>query len=152
MIKNLPMDELFPLIKEALLKGSEFSFIPNGTSMLPLIRGGVDTVRLSKLPDTVRIGDIILYCRPSGQKVMHRVIGKTGAGYIFCGDNQSAAERGVTREDMAAIVTHITRDGKTVDLENDRDYLRYKKRTVRKKRILCRITEIKRSTKKLLHL
>lgn len=152
MIKNLPMDELFPLIKEALLKGSEFSFIPNGTSMLPLIRGGVDTVRLSKLPDTVRIGDIILYCRPSGQKVMHRVIGKTGTGYIFCGDNQSARERGVTREDMAAIVTHITRDGKTVDLENDRDYLRYKKRTVRKKRILCRITEIKRSTKKLLHL
>ena len=152
MIKNLPMDELFPLIKEALLKGSEFSFIPNGTSMLPLIRGGVDTVRLSKLPDTVRIGDIILYCRPSGQKVMHRVIGKTGSGYIFCGDNQSAAERGVTREDMAAIVTHITRDGKTVDLENDRDYLRYKKRTVHKKRILCRITEIKRATKKLLHL
>ena len=136
MIKNLPMDELFPLIKEALLKGSEFSFIPNGTSMLPLIRGG----------------DIILYCRPSGQKVMHRVIGKTGAGYIFCGDNQSARERGVTREDMAAIVTHITRDGKTVDLENDRDYLRYKKRTVHKKRILCRITEIKRATKKLLHL
>lgn len=152
MIKNLPMDELFPLIKEALLKGSEFSFIPNGTSMLPLIRGGVDTVRLSKLPDTVRIGDIILYCRPSGQKVMHRVIGKTGAGYIFCGDNQSARERGVTREDMAAIVTHITRGGKTVDLENDRDYLRYKKRTVHKKRILCRITEIKRATKKLLHL
>lgn len=152
MIKNLPMDELFPLIKEALSKGSGFSFIPNGTSMLPLIRGGVDSVRLEALPGTVRVGDIILYERENGQKVMHRVIGKGHGGFIFCGDNQAVAEKGVTRAMMAAIVVSVTRDGVTVDLENDRGYIRYKKRTVRKKRVLCFISRGKRAIKQLLGL
>lgn len=150
MIKNLTMDELFPLICEALSSGASISFIPNGTSMLPFIRPGRDSVTLSPLPETLSFGDIVLYRRSSGQNIMHRIIGKDKEGYIFCGDNQVTSEKGISRDMMTAIVSSVCRDGETVDLENDKDYLSYKKRTVLKKRVQCFVTHCKGAVKKLL--
>lgn len=150
MIKNLAMHELLPLIKDTLSSGGSITFIPNGTSMLPFIRPGVDSVTLSPLPDELFPGDIVFYRRASGQNVMHRIIGRDKTGYIFCGDNQVTAEKGITRDMMTAIVTSVCRDGENINLENNKVYLRYKKRTVAKKRLLCFLTRGKRTIKKLL--
>lgn len=63
-----------------------------GDSMRPFLRGG-DFVFLSPLPEKIQPGDILLYQRPNGQYVVHRVYKKSPSGhYILVGDGQSIPE------------------------------------------------------------
>ena len=43
------MRELYPLLSEVLESGGEFRLYPKGTSMLPLLREGEDSVLLKKM-------------------------------------------------------------------------------------------------------
>ena len=102
------LEELMPLIREQLAEGKSVKFSPRGTSMLPMLRQGVDRVILSPLPEKLKKYDLPLYQRDNGQFVLHRVI-KTGKTYTCMGDNQFTPEHGLRPDQMIAVVTAFCR-------------------------------------------
>lgn len=103
---NLPMNELVVIINDVINKDGEFRLYPKGTSMLPLIVQGEDSVVLVK-PSLLLVGDIILYKRKNGGFVLHRIIKINGNDLVICGDNQTSLEYGITKDDVIAKVSAI---------------------------------------------
>lgn len=106
-----PMDSLVPLIRERLAAGQNVTFSPQGVSMLPMLRQGIDTVTLSPLPDKLRKYDLPLYRRDDGKYILHRVVA-VGDTYTCVGDNQFVLEHGLRHDQMIALVTAFTRGEK----------------------------------------
>lgn len=115
--KQVTLDELMPLIREQLAGGQSVTFFPHGISMLPLLREGRDSVTLSAPPEKLKKYDIPLYQRKDGQYVLHRVI-KVGDTYTCMGDNQFVREEGVQHEQVIAVCTAISRDGKRMSVNS----------------------------------
>lgn len=109
--KQVTLDELMPLIREQLACGQAVTFFPRGVSMLPLLREGRDSVTLSAPPQRLKKYDIALYQRQNGQYVLHRVV-RCGDTYTFIGDNQFCLEKGIAHNQIIAICTAFSRDGK----------------------------------------
>lgn len=114
--KQYSMEEMYPLLLEVIESGGEFRLWPRGTSMLPLLREGKDSVALV-LPKNCRPRDICLYRRHDGAFVLHRLMrfDKNGAP-VFCGDNQTALEFGVGREDIIACATAVYRGERRIPI------------------------------------
>lgn len=118
----MPENERFRLadydetIREVLESGGEFTMFPRGTSMLPLIVQGRDSVTLRK-PDRLRRGDIAFYKRSGGEFVLHRIIGERDGAFTMCGDNQLSPEYGIKPEQVIARVDYLTRKGKRIAAE-----------------------------------
>lgn len=102
--------------------GLSVRFTPSGVSMLPTIIGDSDIVTLSP-PDEIRCYDVVLFCRPSGELVLHRVIGIRDDCLTISGDNQYTIER-ITREDVIAVMTALTHKEREIDLDGVRYRLR----------------------------
>lgn len=100
-----------PLIKERLAAGQSVRFSPKGTSMLPMLRQGIDSVVLSPLSGELRKFDLPLYQRDNGQFVLHRIVAAKGT-YTCIGDNQFELERGVRLNQMIGVVTAFYRGEK----------------------------------------
>ncbi len=84
-----------------------------GTSMRPFLKEG-DTAFLSPLVGSVRKGDIVLFLRPNGSYVLHRVSRKPKNGIIMTlGDNQ-LTEEPVPEEKILAEATSAKRSGKLI--------------------------------------
>lgn len=128
------LNEHWELINEVISTGGEFNLVPNGVSMLPLIRPGVDTVVLA-LPNGVKVNDIVLYKRENDKFVLHRVIEIKNDEYIMCGDNQFRLEYGIKKDNILAKVVYFERDGKKIDDSNER-YRKYIKRLPSRRRRL----------------
>ena len=111
-----------PLIRESLGQGQSVRFSPRGTSMLPMLRQGRDTVILAPITDRLKAGDIALYQRENGIYVLHRVIEADKDGYFFCGDNQAQRER-VDHRQLIAHVTGYLRNGREYGLDRLKDRL-----------------------------
>ena len=109
--KEFSLEQLMPLIREQLSLGQAVRFSPRGTSMLPMLRQGIDQVVLSPLPEKLKRFDLPLYQRENGQYVLHRIVETEGETYICMGDNQFQKEPGLRREQMIAVVTAFYRDG-----------------------------------------
>ena len=108
------------VIEEILASGGEFRMYPRGTSMLPLIVQGEDSVVLKRNTEIpARKHDIAFYRRPSGQFVLHRVmkIDKDGT-YVMCGDNQYVLEKAVKKEAVIGYVSEIYKGDKPVGLRS----------------------------------
>ncbi len=103
---SLHMNEMVGLIKEVVSTDGEFRLYPKGTSMLPLIRQGKDSVILVK-PSLLSSKDIVLYKRSNDQFVLHRIIKINGDDLILCGDNQSELEKGIKSTDVIAKVKAV---------------------------------------------
>ena len=101
-------------IREVLDSGGEFTLYPRGTSMLPLIVQGRDSVTLEQPQGALHRGDIAFYQRENGQYVLHRVIAADGETYTMCGDNQLTPEYGVKPEQIIAKAAYITRKGSKI--------------------------------------
>lgn len=105
------MDALVPLFQERLAAGQQVRFSPMGTSMLPMLREGRDSVLLSPAPDKLKKYDLPLYRRDSGAYILHRVA-EVGETYTCIGDNQFVYEPGVRRDQVIALVTGFSRRGR----------------------------------------
>lgn len=106
-----PMEELVPLIQEALSEGQTVQISPRGISMLPMLRQGIDSVVLSPVPDDLKKYDLPLYQRENGKYVLHRIV-DAGCTYTCMGDNQFTPEPGLCRDQMIAVVTAFYRGEK----------------------------------------
>ncbi len=138
MFNEMKMEQMQPLIEESIKNGGNFTFYPKGTSMLPTIIPGKDTVKLCELAQ-IKKYDILLYKRKNGQYIMHRIV-KTkyfpktnGIVFTMCGDNQVIYEHGITPDMLIAKVKSIIKpDGTEIPCtgEQNRKYaekLRLKK-------------------------
>lgn len=114
------MQELHPLISEAIKDGGQFVLVPKGVSMLPTIVPLKDSIVLVE-PENLQKNDIVLYKRNNGMYVAHRIIKIKDGEYIICGDNQTALEYGVRRPMIIAKVDRILKeDGRVVDSQQIR--------------------------------
>ena len=113
------MEEIMPLIIEALSRGQSVRFSPTGVSMLPMLRQGIDSVVLSSVPEKLQKYDVPLYQRENGKYVLHRVV-DAGHTYICIGDNQFVYERGLRHDQMIAVVSEFYRGDKKYSVKDIR--------------------------------
>ena len=130
---ELGMSEIWELAKDVISSGGEFRLFHKGTSMMPLLRQGKDSVVLVA-PNNIQKNDILLYKRANGQFVMHRAIKIKKDEYIMCGDNQYEHERGIKKENILAKVKGIYRGDDYFETDN-REYQKYIKRKLPIRRV-----------------
>lgn len=107
------VEEMLPVLLEAVDAGGSFPFKPSGSSMKPFIRPGIDSVRVVKA-EIINKYDIVLYRRNNGQFVLHRIMNISSEGCVMCGDNQWSLETGITKDMILAKVSEIYRKNKKV--------------------------------------
>lgn len=115
---QLQLEDLMPTIRERLEQGNTVRFMPRGTSMLPMLRQGVDSVVLSAAPDKLKKYDLPLYQRLDGKYILHRIVDVGDEYYACIGDNQFRVELGVARLQVIAIVSGFYRKDRYVSTEN----------------------------------
>ena len=146
--ERIDLADLYPTIREVLSRGGDFLLCPNGKSMLPTIRPGRDTVRLSPIKE-LKKGTLVLYRRVCGTFVLHRVVGIAKDGtYILRGDNQYYDERGITRDQMIAAVYRFQRGKRDIvcTSPSHKAYLAVRRLTYPVRRFLFRVSKrLKRS-------
>lgn len=116
-INGYQLETLMPMIRESLQSGKSVVLPPRGTSMLPLIRQGIDCVRLSPVSGKLKKYDIPFYQRPNGQYVLHRIV-DVGDTYTCIGDNQFDFETGVCQEQLIAVVTCVFRKNRKISVDS----------------------------------
>lgn len=108
---DVSLEQMMPLFRQQLEQGGRVRFGPKGTSMLPMLRQGIDTVELAPLPEKLKKYDLPLYQRDNGQYVLHRIVA-VGETYTCIGDNQFQLEPGVRPDQMIAVVSAFYRGEK----------------------------------------
>ena len=103
------------LIREVLATDGEFRLYPRGTSMLPLIRQGKDSVALHRLDRPPKKDDILFYQRRDGSYVLHRVKEVTPQGLTLWGDNHIMLEQGVQEEQIIGYAARIFRGARELN-------------------------------------
>lgn len=116
--KRVRLRDLAPVIDEKLKSGGTVTMPITGTSMLPLLVAGRDTVTLKKAEYKLKKYDLPLYIRKSGEFVLHRVVEANGNEYTMCGDNQWVMEHGIKDDQIIGLVCRITRKGKTFSVDS----------------------------------
>lgn len=109
--KEVSLEQMMPLFRQQLAQGNRVRFGPKGVSMLPMLRQGIDTVELGKLPERLKKFDLPLYQRRDGHYVLHRIV-RVGDTYTCIGDNQFRLEKGLTHQQMIGVVTAFYRGEK----------------------------------------
>ena len=96
---------------DILSTGAVFPLLVTGSSMIPFLREGRDTVFLRK-PDRLHRGQIVFFRRKSGEFTLHRIrkIYKDGR-LLINGDAQSWCEI-IDPDQVLAEVVSVKRDGK----------------------------------------
>ncbi|MBR2929894.1 MAG: S24/S26 family peptidase [Clostridia bacterium] len=116
--RTVALSELMELICERLYEGQTVELMPHGTSMLPTIRDGQDSVILEAISARLKKYDVALYMRQNGVYVLHRVIDVTDEGYVFIGDNQFVKESGITDLHLLARVAKYRRGDRLVSADS----------------------------------
>lgn len=113
MSDKVYLAEVIGDIQQLLAGGRIVRINPQGTSMLPLLRGGRDGILLTAVSGPLKKNDVVLYRRANGQFILHRII-RAGEHdtYDIRGDHQLIAENGVPQSAILAIMTGFVRNGR----------------------------------------
>lgn len=95
----------------------ECIFSPVGTSMLPLIKEGTDTVKLVKIYRPLKKYDVILYKRIDGHYVLHRIVKVHRNTFDMIGDNQWSIEKDIQPQQIVALLEGIYHNEKYISVE-----------------------------------
>lgn len=108
--QNVDFHSLMPLIAAKLDQSGTVKIPARGNSMVPLFRHGRDQVSLQGVQgQDLRKYDMILYRRPNGGYVLHRIVGVRADGYVLRGDGQLIDEYPVSRDWVIARVNGFQR-------------------------------------------
>lgn len=112
-------------IEQVLAEKGHGFFQTVGASMEPMLHHHKSTVVLEAVNRPLRRLDVVLYHRPNGIYVLHRVVGVTGGGYRIRGDN-CAWDEMVPREWILGIMSGYYPDESSRFVScDDRDYQAY---------------------------
>ena len=115
-MEHIEMQLIAECMQDAFAQSKTFSFTPYGDSMLPTIQNGKHFVTFTQCINP-KVYDIVLYRRPSGMYVLHRIVGKLRDGFMLCGDNENTIEYPIYQKDMIAKVIAIRdENGKSISL------------------------------------
>ena len=117
MSESIHLSDYEELIREVLASGGEFRLYPHGTSMLPLLRQGIDSVALRSLDRPPQKFDILFYKRQDGSFILHRVKEVTKEGIVLWGDNHTMLEYGITEENIIGYAARIFRGETELDCQ-----------------------------------
>jgi hypothetical protein len=86
-----------------------------GDSMMPLLRQNRDLMVIERRkPGRCKKYDAVLYRRPDGKHVMHRILKVRQQDYVLCGDNRWQRETGVQDSWIIGVLTAVIRDDKEI--------------------------------------
>ena len=109
---------MYPLMKEQLDSGGSTSFTIKGISMTPMLKNGVDSVRLIKPVFPLKKYQLPLYRRKDGSFILHRIVKVTENGYVCRGDHQFIDEKYVTDDMVVAVTEAYTHNGKWISFDS----------------------------------
>lgn len=108
--------ELFLTLLPMLEEGRKAVFTVSGMSMWPFICHGRDQVIVTACdPQTLKIGDIILFQTPFGNYMLHRITALRKDAFETTGDGNCFRDGWFPRSCVKARVEEIRRDGKSID-------------------------------------
>ena len=102
---KLPLAQAEGILREELASGGSVVINIRGTSMLPLLKEGITNVRLESPVFPLKKYQIILYKRPDGQFVLHRILSCKKGGLVCRGDHQTEKEFPVEEDSVVAVMT-----------------------------------------------
>ena len=113
---KLTLEQVSPLLQEALARGFRARIAVRGRSMRPLLRDGdeIELVARRGLPEP---GQILLVRRDEGTWVLHRVTRSDGCGFFLRGDAQLIEEGPFAEEQVVAVAVAAVRGGRAFSLE-----------------------------------
>jgi hypothetical protein len=83
--------------------------------MMPLLRQNRDLMVIERRkPGRCKKYDAVLYRRPDGKHVMHRILKVRQQDYVLCGDNRWQRETGVQDSWIIGVLTAVIRDDKEI--------------------------------------
>lgn len=111
-MKTVDTKEYLDIICGLLREGRREVSVPvAGGSMVPFLHHG-DTVYLNPVEDLPKKGDIVLFTRPTGQYILHRVVKVNPDGsFIMLGDAQTQRERIESAASIHGIVVSALHKG-----------------------------------------
>lgn len=107
-MRELDGKEVFGWLDEC----GELRLNVQGSSMTPFLRGGEDTVILTK-PENIKKGDVVVFER-NGCYIMHRVIALKDGFIDTLGDNLLTPETHIPVENVVAVASGAIRKGKEI--------------------------------------
>ena len=111
-VKVLDPEQLMEPLLGLLAEAESVPLVISGSSMLPFLAHGRDTVYLSRVNRPLKKGDMILYRRDNGAYILHRIFRVEKETYTLVGDAQIQLETGVRPDQVLALVTAVRRKGK----------------------------------------
>ncbi len=116
---KVSFSEIYPILAEKLKDGKTFSFCAEGVSMHPYIKGGKDIVTLGPVTEKLKKDDVVFYQRKNGQFVLHRIIKISDSNDILlCGDNQFLIEKGISKDQIFALLLKVEKDSRIISPED----------------------------------
>lgn len=79
-------------IEQELAQEGQVMIQTVGVSMEPMLHNRKSTVVLAAKRGPVKEQDVVLYCRPTGEYVLHRVVKVLDGAYLIRGDNCIGSE------------------------------------------------------------
>lgn len=117
-VKEIPNEILFAEVRRLIAENRNVTLKAKGSSMLPFIRGGEDSVVLEKAADIV-LGDILLCEVGRGNYVLHRLIDMDGERLLLMGDGNIKGTETCRTADVVARAKCILHKGKMTDCKSD---------------------------------
>ena len=103
------------------------AYTNEGDSMMPLLRQHRDVMVIRKLTEPPKKNDAVLFKRPNGAYVLHRIIRVCGNGqYRIAGDNRAFSEL-VPGEWIIGILTEVIKDSRHIYADSE-EYKTYVKK------------------------
>ena len=117
--------------EQAIEKYGFFIATPIGTSMLPLLRERLDTVKLVA-PTNIKKHDVVLYMRNDKTLVLHRIIRVHKDSFTMCGDNQCILEKHIKKGQIIAVMEGFYREEEYFPC-TDKNYQKYVRKIIFKR-------------------
>lgn len=119
MHKQVTLSELSPVITEVLQNDGEVVFTVTGVSMLPMLRHHRDKISLAGSREgCLKKYDMVLFVRPGGKYILHRIVAVKESGYVIIGDNQYTKEYPILPSQVVGVVKGFWRNGKYISCDN----------------------------------
>lgn len=114
-------NEVFlPQVVALINEGHNVTITARGSSMMPFIHDGRDSLIFAKIEDKVRVGDAVLAEVSKGVFVCHRIVEINGRKVTLRGDGNIRGTESCTVEDVKALLVGVVRNGKTIILKKSK--------------------------------